>query len=208
MWIQGLIKPEKMFGIDVSHHNDKIDWSKVAQNNPKVDFVYIKTSTGVGSADPRALYNATEARKNGIKIGYYHYCSLNDKNEIEDATAEANWFTHILQSLPTADLPAVLDIEDQNPTVHLEDGEVENWIMAFFETLVNNGIKDYVIYSYSPFLNEHLPADHGFGYIKLWVADYTLPLKLPIGWSSYWLWQYTAKGTISGISTDVDLNKQ
>lgn len=202
-------KPKKMFGIDVSHHQGVIDWHIVAtQNNPKVDFVYIKASTGVGSSDERALYNATEAKRNGIKVGYYHYCSLNDKNEVQDAVSEATWLHKILSKLPTSDLPVVLDVEDNNPNVHLEDGEVLNFINAFFATLKTYGIIDYALYSYSYFLNDHLPVNHGLGGTKLWVADYTPPLILPKGWTTHWLHQYTDKGVIKGIKTNVDLNKQ
>lgn len=202
------IPPKKMFGVDVSHHQGKIDWKAVSQNFPKVDFVYIKASTGVGSADERALYNATEAKRNGIKIGYYHYCSLNDKNEVADATNEAAWFAKILSKLPTADLPAVLDVEDNNPLVQLEDGEVLNFINTFFNVLKTYGIIDHVLYSYTYFLNDHLPVNHGLSGTKLWIADYTPPLILPKGWNSAWLWQYSDSGIIKGIQTKVDLNKQ
>lgn len=203
------IPPKKMFGFDCSHHQGTIDWHIVAtQNSPKVDFAYIKASTGVGSADPRALFNATEAKKNGIKVGYYHYCSLNDKNEVYDATQEAAWFHKVLSKLPTSDLPVVLDIEDNNPTVHLQPGQVLNFINVFFSNLKSYGIIDHVLYSYTYFLNSHLPANHGLTGTKLWIADYTAPLILPKGWNSAWLWQYTDKGTIKGVHTPVDLNKQ
>lgn len=207
LYIKSLIKPKRMYGIDVSHHQGKIDWNKVATaNTPKVEFVYIKASTGVGSIDPKALYNATEAKKNGLKIGYYHYCSLNNEDELQDSTDEANWFIKTMKGLPQADLPAVLDIEDPQILSSLDDGEVLAWIKNFFKVLSNSGYK-YVLYSYSPFLDQHLPANHGLGDVPLWIAQYRTSLTLPKGWSKYYLWQFSAKGKINGISTDVDLNK-
>lgn len=206
--IVGNLIQDSMFGIDVSHHQGKIDWLTVAKSTPKVDFAYIKASTGIGSQDPRAFYNATEAKRSGIKIGYYHFCSLNDKNEIEDATEEARWFIKVIKNLPSFDMPLVLDIEDNNPNVHLDPNEVVNWIGTFFKTLEASGVKDYAIYSYTSFLDEHLPHNHTFGNIKLWIAQYRSTLTLPRGWNKSWLWQYSAEGRINGISTVVDLNKQ
>jgi len=43
--------------------------------------------------------------------------------------------------------------------------------------------------------------------IPLWIAQYRNTLTLPKGWKSCFLWQYTDKGRIKGISTYVDLNK-
>ncbi len=70
-----------------------------------------------------------------------------------------------------------------------------------------NGYNNYVLYSYAPFLNDHLPANHQLGNIPLWIAQYRNTLTLPTGWSTYWAWQYTDKGTVNGISSVVDLNK-
>lgn len=202
-------KPKPMFLVDCSHHNGKIDWKSVATHNtPKVDGVILKTSTGVGGLDPRVLYNATEARKYGLKVGYYHYCSLNDENELDDAQKEAKWFIQVLKTLPTPDLPVVLDIEDPQILPSLDKLEILNWIKTFFQTLEVNGYKNYVLYSYKPFLETHLPANHGLGNIPLWIAQYRQTLTLPVGWSSYWLWQFSDKGNIFGISGPVDLNKQ
>lgn len=202
-------KPKPMFILDVSHHQSKIDWKKVAtQNTPKIDGVILKSSTGVGGLDTRVLYNATESQKNGLKVGYYHYCSLNDENELDDAQKEARWFIQVLKTLPIPDLPIVLDIEDPKILPSLDDNEILSWIKTFFQTLETNGYKNYVLYSYKPFLDDHLPANHGLGYIPLWIAQYRPTLTLPVGWGSHWLWQYTDKGRVNGINTVVDLNKQ
>lgn len=199
-----------MIGIDVSHFQNKIDWIAVSKSIPKLDFVYIKSSTGVGSADPKSLYNAVNAKKNGLKIGYYHYCSLNNKDDVQDAKDEAKWFAQVLKMLPYPDLPVVLDIEDEAGAFanHLTPAQILEWITTFFATLPGYGLRDYALYSYQPFLDEHLPPNHGLGNIKLWVAQYRSVLTLPKGWSSAWLWQYDNAGTVSGINTKVDLNKQ
>ena len=204
-----LNKEQKMNIIDISHHNSKINWLTVAsQTVPfKIDGAIIKTSTGVGSYDPRAVYNATEAKKAGLKIGYYHYCSLNEEDELKDSTDEANSFIKILKTLPVADLGVVLDIEDPKKIPSLDKNEVLAWIKNFFAVLEANNYKNYVLYSYKPFLDSNLPANHGLGNIPLWIAQYRTTLTLPVGWKTHWLWQYSDHGSVKGVIGNVDLNK-
>ncbi len=221
-----------MLGIDVSSNNGKIDWAKVKTNAPKVNFAYIKASEGVGFIDASC---ASEAKKAGMKIGYYHFASLNTHDVTHDATDEANWFTKKLKELPPAALPPVLDIEE-NPVRYTDSAkkfvkkeialdsneklkagftivpplspvEVMQWIRTFLAVMKQNGFADIVIYSYTPFLNSNLPHGHGFQN-KLWLAQYTkAPApNLPSGWVNYWLWQYTNQGRINGFAGNVDCN--
>jgi len=195
-----------MFGIDVSANNGKIDWSKVAKNNQKVDFAYIKASEGVGYMDAQLKTNATNAKANNIKIGYYHFCTLNKPTDvINDATTEAEYFLSCIKDLPAYDMPLVLDIETNKSL--LTKAQVSQYIITFFDILKKKGHKKYVIYSYTPFLNSNLPLNHEFGKIPLWIAAYTTTLKLPKGWTKEWIWQYSCTGSISGIKGNVDLNK-
>lgn len=209
--IGSFIKKKTMNIIDISHHNGKINWAAVAsQVTPfKIDGVIIKTSTGVGGSDPRAAFNAAEAKRVGLKVGYYHYCSMNSEDELKDSTEEAAWFTKVLKSLPKPDLPVVLDIEDPEILTSLDDGEVYAWIKNFFAVMKANGYNDYVLYSFTPFLNDHLPLNHDLGSIRLWIARWggNAPI-LPKGWKDYWLWQYTETGSVKGIIGNVDLNKK
>ena len=189
--------------IDVSHHQGVIDWGKTAK---VIDGAYIKATQGVGHVDKKCLYNAAEARHNGLKIGYYHYASITSKKVVQDATEEAKWFVKNIQGLPSPQYPAVLDIEENSG---LSKNEVLDWINTFFKVLEKEGVADYVLYSYKYFLDGNLPADHNLGHIKLWLAQYVPEgrLKLPKGWEKYWMWQYTCEGKIQGIETNVDLNK-
>lgn len=187
--------------IDVSKWQGKIDWYKV---NNTVQEVYIKATEGIGFIDPSCKENASAAAEAGLKIGYYHFASLNDKEEIQDAKLEAQYFVKILKTLPTPSLPVVLDIEENK--AKLTPDEVLNWIRAFFMELEALGFHDYMLYSYTPFLNTNLPKNHGFGGVKLWLAAYTETPKLPSGWPGYYLWQYSSEGKIEGIKGNVDLN--
>lgn len=210
-WLYYFFKPKSkpMNGIDISHHQGEINFALMKQNDLKIDFIYMKATQGVGYIDPKVKFNSTEAKKHGFLIGYYHFCTLNDKNITTDARQEAIHFRDTIKTLPAPDLPLVLDIEHEDPKVQLSDQEVIEWIRTFFGTLIFNGYKNLVLYSYTPFLNEHLPLGHDLGKYPLWIAAYVNKPepKLPSGWKEYWLWQYTDKGSVKGIAGYVDMNK-
>jgi GH25 family lysozyme M1 (1,4-beta-N-acetylmuramidase) len=191
-----------MFGIDVSQNNGKIDWERVKTNNPKIEFAFIKASEGIGYYDKRLIENATNAHKAGIKVGYYHFATLNKTDVISDSKSEAEYFLTLIKNLPQSDLPLILDLERNDAKV--PPASVLKYINNFFACL---GSHKYALYSYTPFLNANLPANHGLGKIPLWIAAYTPTLKLPRGWDKQWLWQYDNKGKIAGINANVDVNK-
>lgn len=59
------------YGIDISHHNGKIDWEKVS-STPLL-FVYIKATEGATHVDKRYLENFEGANDAGYKVGSYHF---------------------------------------------------------------------------------------------------------------------------------------
>ena len=61
------------FGIDVSHHQKKIDWKKVRfWKNKKINFVYIKATEGETYKDSFYSQNILGAKENEITVGSYH----------------------------------------------------------------------------------------------------------------------------------------
>ena len=200
-----------MTGIDCSANNGIIDWGMV-KSNPSFScqFVYLKCSEGVGYNDPQRALNSQNAKVAGIKIGYYHFASLNSLDIIKDSTDEANYFMKSMSILPKADLPPVLDIETNK--IGLKKEDVLLWINNFIKTM-RKSYPTVILYSYKPFLDENLPTGHGLGSIPLWIAQYPNNYtenshpNLPDGWNDWYMWQYSSKGQIDGIKTNVDLNK-
>jgi lysozyme len=191
--------------IDVSKWQGKIDWAKVKSSHSDLKGVYIKATEGIGYIDPFLISNAVEANKEGIQVGFYHFASLNAIDVVTDATNEAKFFYNTVKSL-NCELPYVLDIEKN--ASQIPPKSVLLWIKSFFKELDRLHLDDYVLYSYAPFLNDNLPPDHDLGHYRLWLAAYTDKPKLPKGWSEYFLWQYTSKGAINGITGSVDLNQE
>lgn len=195
-----------MTGIDVSHHNGQINWQQVAASNA-ASFVFIKATEGQTYVDPTLGNNASGAGSAGLRVGYYHFATLNSTSVVSDARAEAAFFLSAIQTLPTPSLPLILDIEANK--IGLSPNGVLLWINTFFSWLVAAGYHEYALYSYTPFLNANLPVNHRLGSIPLWIAAYVnapAPV-LPTGWTAYWIWQYTDNGTVPGINAPVDMNR-
>ncbi len=195
--------------LDVSVNNGVIDWAKVSTNPEPIEGVYIKANEGYGYNDGKLVYNATQADKNGFPIGYYHFATLNNNADVAgDARQEAQFFVSQVLLLPKARLPHALDIETNKSG--LTSQQVLLWINTYFAALTSVGLTDYVIYSYTPFLDANLPVNHGLGHIRLWLAGYVPEnrLRIPKGWANYWLWQYSNTGSVTGINGHVDISKK
>lgn len=188
--------------IDISHHNGRIKWQAVSKD---VSAVFIKATEGRTYVDPMFIKNAIAATQNGIKVGYYHFATLRTHNAALDAKIEANWFIENIKKAPTPLLPLVLDFEDTEIVLNKTDSLT--YINTFFASLVVNGYRDYMLYSGTHFLNDHLPDNHNLGCVPIWIADYNEPHFTPNGWDKITLHQYTDKGKVNGITGNVDLNR-
>ncbi|MDI3322703.1 glycoside hydrolase family 25 protein [Pinibacter soli] len=200
------------FGVDVSHHNDAPDWN--AFKNAGCEFVYIKTSEGVGTPDMLSATHVHNAKLQNFKIGYYHFCRPDTRNGgsvKSDATAEANEMISRIATLASPDLPIVLDLEDQ-PTWDSPLGKADYllWVNTFIEAIDAHFTKGVMLYSRKEYLDRKLPANHGLGKHKLWMSYYpsnpdATKVPVPNGWNDWAVWQYTEHGTI-GRNPTVDLN--
>jgi lysozyme len=200
-------------GVDVSHHNENLDWDGI--KNAGASFVFIKITDGVGTRDKQAKVNADNAKQKGLRIGYYHFCHPDTKmgGSVEnDATAEANEALKVMAGLQKNDLPLVLDLETGLGGVDspLSQANYLLWVTTFIERIKTVSGADIIIYGNRPYLNSKLPTGHDLGKHKLWLAAY--PAKpdcdktdCPIGWKDWAIWQYTEDGVI-GKNPKLDIN--
>jgi lysozyme len=200
------------YGIDVSHYQGNIDWEQVRKGGilspvkKTVEFAFIKITQGSEGRDPMSTINALGATAAGIPWGPYHFCTLDRNDVIADATAEAEYLAKRLVDLPAYQLPIMLDTELDDKNVKLSAEQFEDWIRTFFNRLTQAGHADFILYSYSSYLNTHLKKNHSLGNIRLVVADYNGDYQIPNGWSRAWMRQFSATGKVSGITTGVDLD--
>ncbi len=90
-------------GIDVSYHQDTIDWRRVRRAD--VRFAFIRVSDGLTVEDPRFGPNWDGARKAGILRGAYQFFRPE-----ESANAQADLLIAAIARDP-GELPPVLDVE-------------------------------------------------------------------------------------------------
>ena len=188
-------------GIDVSKWNGNIDWNAV--KNSGVSYVIIRCgyrgSTG-GSLieDPKFKTNIQGALNAGLKVGVYFFSQA--VNEVE-AVEEASMTISLIKKYKIT-YPVFLDVE---PSGGRADGIDRNTrtqvIKAFCETIKNSGYTPGV-YANKTWLNSYMNAGELSSY-KIWLAQYN---TAPTYAGKFDMWQYTSKGTVGGISGNVDMN--
>ncbi len=190
--------------IDVSSNNGAVDFHKVFASGMKK--VIIRTSIGIGDMDDHFSTNTTNAKNAGMSVSFYHVAFIHEAEAVgTDSANQANYFIENYKKTGVAPEFLVLDIE--NPTKLGKVG-CEQWIKTFCDTVNTHTGIDVIIYSNKPWLDAHLPATHKIGIHRLWIANYNVGIKappLPIGWKSYFMWQYSEKGSVPGIHGNVDL---
>ena len=179
--------------IDVSWHQGTINFQQVKTSG--IQGVIIKATEGIGYTDPNYVTNKAGAIQAGLNVGAYHFGTASDVNgQVRDFIAAAN---------PIKGELLVLDWEN-NPggtTMSAQQAQA-------FVTQVHQQLGKYpILYSGTSWLKQH-QADLGvLTQCQLWIANYNQQLTMPPGWTDYLFWQYTDKGQVSGIDTDVDRNK-
>ena len=103
------LKTSDIYGIDVSHHQGAVDWSKVREwNGHPIQFVYIKATEGGTHQDRFYSANLKGARENGLRAGSYHYFRTS-------STVESQFQNFIKQAdKDQQDLIPMVDVEEKS----------------------------------------------------------------------------------------------
>lgn len=78
-------------GIDVSNWQGYIDYEQVKKSG--IEVVYMKASQGTTFKDPYFETNYTNAKANGLKVGFYHFLTA---TTVEQANEEARFFASVI----------------------------------------------------------------------------------------------------------------
>ena len=191
-------------GIDVSKHQGDINWTEVAQDG--VEFAFIRVaSRGYGTGklveDNYFDQNVQGAQAAGIKTGVYIYSQAITEEEVLE---EANL---VLQKIAPYQLecPIVFDVErvsganGRMNNITLE--ERTNLALLFCQTIEAAGYKP-MIYHNTEMGAMMIDIAALEDYDK-WFASYSETLYYPY---EYKVWQYSQKGRVAGVKTEVDLN--
>lgn len=194
-------------GIDVSHWDGTINWSQVAGSGVK--FTYVKATEGTTFVDPEFSSNVQGAEASGVAVGAYHYAEPANPYSSSDAVQQAAFFVKTLKAaMPNGgDLMPVLDLETSN---NLSAQDLEQWVQTFSNTVAQQINRQVMLYTGEWFLQQE-NFDTTLSGMPIWVAWYgylnnnTVPPDLD-GWTSWTAWQYADKGTVPGISAQVDMD--
>lgn len=195
-------------GIDVSYWNAGIDWPKVRATGQR--FVFAKATEADYYADPTFDDNWRGAKAAGFLRGAYHFFRSN-----VDGKKQANKFIDYVKSMSDdGELPPVLDIETS-------DGQNAAKIISRAKTWLDMVEAAFgrtpIIYSGQYFLQDHFSEAGGGPPVwakdyPLWIAQYPnqympgMQPTLPRGWFKWTFWQYSERGRINGINSNVDQN--
>ncbi len=191
-------------GIDVSKHQGEIDWAQVAADG--IEFAFIRVGnrgygTGAIVEDPQFAANIVGASTNGIKVGVYFFSQA---ITVEEAQEEAKF---VLDKIAPYKItcPVVLDVEkvsDSEARMNKisKEQRTANTI-AFLEAIEAAGYKS-MLYHNMEMGTLMLDMAQLEDYEK-WFAYYNKDIYYPY---EFGVWQYSDKGKVNGINTNVDLN--
>lgn len=195
-----------MTGIDVSEHQQAIDWNLIAQDG--IDFAMIRlgyrgSSEGMLYVDPYFHSNIRKAVAAGLDVGVYFFSQATSRAE---AVAEAYFVTSVLEEYrDSITMPVVFDWEETSGDSSRSkglDGETVTLCAEHFTRIVREQ-------GYTPavYFNRHM------GYYLYDLAQLPDALFWFAGEGDYSdfyydhaMWQYTFTGRADGIAGNVDLN--
>lgn len=192
-------------GIDVSSYQEKIDWNLVAQDG--VEFAIIRVglrgwgSEGTLKEDTQFKANIEGAIAAGVKVGVYFFSQATTEAEVDEEVQ------FVLDRIAPykIDCPVVMDVEkvsDSRARMNkLTPEERTALALRFCQAIENAG--------YQPMLYHNTEMGAlmldiaAFEEYDKWYASYSDKMFYPY---AYKIWQYSDKGRVKGISTDVDMN--
>lgn len=192
-------------GVDVSKFQGDVDWEKV--KNDGIEFAYIRLGyrgyeSGKIVVDEKYEDNIAGCNEVGLDCGVYFFTEAKTAAE---AVEEAEF---VLENLGEyhVELPIVIDVEEsanttKTRTKNVTAEERTKCVIAFCERIKEAG---YTPMIYGNLKSLMLMTDiHELEEYDRWFAYYHYPIRFPY---KYRIWQYTASGTVDGISGSADVN--
>ena len=189
---------EQYHGIDISHHQGRIDWATVARGG-RVQFVYVRASNG-SRPDKNYHHNLVTARQHGLMVGSYHF--LNPNCPVK---TQFQFFASRVKR-GEQDLIPVIDIEDVPELgVRWKPQQARDYLAEFAELVQRHyGVRP-MIYTSNTFFTDYL--GRAFASFPLFIARYGATEPAPQNGARWTLWQFTRQGRVEGINHAVDLSR-
>lgn len=191
-------------GIDVSVHQDSIDWDKVKADGVEYAILRVgRRGYGTGEVGIDTLFeeHIEGALAAGIEVGVYFFSQA---ITVSEAIEEADF---VLEAIRGYDItyPVVYDLEeiyeDTARTDNLSQEMATKMTIAFCERVKDAGYTP-MVYGNINWFMEKVDITQLEDYDK-WFAQYFAQPFFPYDLA---IWQYTATGKVNGITGDVDIN--
>ncbi|MDD6418724.1 MAG: GH25 family lysozyme, partial [Clostridium sp.] len=185
---------------DISKHQGYIDWDALWSSG-EIDGVILRVGYSLGM-DSKFLYNLTEVNRLKIPYSIYHFSIAENAYEAQlEANNLINWYTD-------NNLKPFMDVfydietwkEGNNSSTYISIADYDAIISTYKSTLNNNGI-GMSVYTNKNYAETRL-SDYGRAQIG-WIAHFATYCGYK---GTYRGWQYTSKGSLPGISGNVDLS--
>lgn len=190
------------FGMDVSAYQGVIDFNKV--KNEGIQFAILRATVKDQSLDQYFERNLSECLKYKIPVSVYKYSRA---LTVEQARAEAQG---VIKALKGRKLLVWYDLEDNTQTPLGKKG-IQIIANTFMTELFNAGIACGIYCNVNWYNN--LMSDYLKNNVAFWIARYKKndtgsfdESHKPMGIKNLYGWQYTSKGSLAGITGNVDLD--
>jgi GH25 family lysozyme M1 (1,4-beta-N-acetylmuramidase) len=205
-------------GVDVSSIQSSINWADVAAAG--MAFTGIKASEGDYYTNPDYASDVQQATANGMYVIPYAFANPFDPADNGTAVQQADKAVGEVNSVgapANLSLPLALDLEpdpyasndNTNQCYGLSPSAMVTWINGFISEYDKKlpETRPLIIYTEAAWWNTCTGNSTAFGAHPLWLASYgvTNP-ALPAGWNNLTFWQYSANGSVSGITGATDLD--
>ncbi len=188
----------RIHGIDVSRHNDRINWARVRQMEAegiRLQFVFIKATEGATLADRHFTKNWREAKKSDLRRGAYHFY-----HPTRDPLKQAdNFIKHV--PLQEGDFAPVVDFEVTNGQ---SDETIVNGLRVWLKTVGTHYQTLPIIYTNGNLYRRYIKGN--LDDYPLWIADYSTKHLRRYNSDKLYLWQHNPSGWVQGIRGQVDFN--
>ncbi len=205
-------------GVDVYSGQGTIDWTKVKDSGRL--FAFIKATQG--NYNKQATFAATwaSAKAAGVLRSPYHFF-----DGTIDGVAQAQWFLDEVNAaggLQPGDLAPMLDIECPTSSVQAQaqssceyagdsgwvaTATLKQRIYDWIDTVQAATGRTPILYSYPSWFPDVMFTDAMLASYPLFIATYSTCASVPSPWTQAQFWQYSASGTVPGITGQVDVDR-
>jgi lysozyme len=190
---RGDLRAGERYGIDVSSHQNTIDWERV--HGDGIDFAYIKATEGGDFVDARFAANWAQAGSAGLQRGAYHFFTL--------CRPGADQADNFLRTLPKTDgtLPPAVDLELIGNCSGRPSREALIDELTVFIERVEGATGQEVVFYLGDDFDQQYDVRTAF-HRRLWVRS----LHARPDVDDWLIWQSNDAAAVSGVENGVDLD--